>query len=276
MAHLHAGKSCSKPVLLVTELCKGFRVRGGGMRRDTVAAVDGVSLQLDAGRTLGLVGESGSGKSTVARILAGIERADAGQVLLDGQDLAAWRTRDRRRAGQAVQMVFQNPSGSLDPRMKIADILAEPLDVQGRVPTRNERHDRIKHLLSLVGLDPELLARYPHALSGGQRQRVGIARALALEPRLLVADEPVAALDVSVAAQIVNLLGRLQRQLDLALLFISHDLRMVRHLADDVAVMHRGRIVECGPTSKIFTRPEHPYTQALLAAVPRLPLLAPA
>ena len=252
-------------LLLAEGLARHYRVAQGPFRRATLRALDGVSFTLDAARTLAVVGESGCGKSTLARLVAMLERPSAGSAVLDGVDLAGPRAGELRRA---VQMVFQDPYGSLDPRRSIFGALAEPLVVQG-VPAA-ERRARIAQALSRVGLRPELGDRYPHMFSGGQRQRIAIARALITGPRLVVADEPVSALDVSIRAQILNLLLDLQQQLGLAYLFISHDLSVVRHIADAVMVMYLGRAVEHGARDAVFSAPRHPYTMALLAATPQV------
>jgi oligopeptide/dipeptide ABC transporter ATP-binding protein len=232
-----------------------------------VSAVDGVSLELRAGQTLGVVGESGCGKSTLARMLVGLERPDAGTLRYRDTDVTAGRARDRRVLRQGVQMIFQDPYTSLDPRMTVLDIVAEPL-AASRTGRAAARRDRVAELLGLVGLDTDMMGRFPHQFSGGQRQRIGIARALALDPDVLVCDEPVSALDVSVQAQVINLLGDLQARLGVAVLFIAHDLSVVRHIADQVAVMYLGRIAELGATEDIYQQPRHPYTQALLSATP--------
>jgi oligopeptide/dipeptide ABC transporter ATP-binding protein len=233
-----------------------------------VHALDGVTLQIPAGETLGLVGESGSGKTTLGRTVIGLYQPTSGSVRFDGADLGALPARALRAARRHMQMIFQDPVGSLNPRMRIEDIVAEPLDVHGLCRTRAERRERVAGLLARVGLGAEALGRRPHELSGGQRQRVGIARALAPGPKLVVADEPISALDVSIQAQIVNLLADLQAAERLTFLFISHDLRVVRHLAHEVAVMYLGTVVEIGPAQALYAAPAHPYTRALLAAVP--------
>jgi oligopeptide/dipeptide ABC transporter ATP-binding protein len=239
-----------------------------GARRRRISAVAGVNLTLHEGETLGIVGESGCGKSTLARMLVGLERPDAGQVLFRDTEVTSVKGQARRAFARKVQMVFQDPYLSLDPRMSVLDLVAEPLDVHGLAGTRTARRNRAAELLSLVGLEPAVLTRYAHEFSGGQRQLIGIARALALDPEVLICDEPVSSLDVSVQAQVVTLLRRLQRQLGLALVFIAHDLALVRTLADRIAVMYLGRLAELGSAVEVFEAPAHPYTHALLSAVP--------
>jgi oligopeptide/dipeptide ABC transporter ATP-binding protein len=255
-------------VLDARDLHKTFSTGRAGMGRARVSAVDGVSLRLRAGESLGIVGESGCGKSTLARMLVGLERPDSGSITVRGRDIALARGRDRRLLRRQVQMVFQDPYTSLDPRMTVQELIAEPLVVHRLAGGASGRRDRVAHLLRMVGLAPELMSRYPHQFSGGQRQRIGIARALALEPNVLVCDEPVSALDVSVQAQVVNLLRDLQRRMSIALVFIAHDLSVVRHVSDRTAVMYLGRLAEIGDTPTVYESPAHPYTQALLSAVP--------
>ncbi len=259
----------SGALLELEGLGKRFPVRRGLLRRQVgaVAAVDGVDLALQAGETFALVGESGSGKTTLARMVMRLLEPSAGSIRFAGDDLLALSGEALRRRRRDFQMVFQDPFGSLNPRLRIGRILAEPLEVHG-LGTPEERRRRVDELLELVGLPAEAAGRYPHEFSGGQRQRIGIARALATDPRLLVADEPVSALDVSVRAQILNLLAGLQQRLGLTLLLIAHDLALVEQLADRVGVMYMGRLVEVAPARQLFAAPRHPYTASLLASVP--------
>lgn len=234
-----------------------------------VRAVDGVSLDISAGETLGLVGESGSGKSTLGRLVLRLIEPSSGTVQFDGHDLLAAGGADLRRLRREMQIIFQDPFGSLDPRFRVEDIVAEPLVIHESL-SKAARRARAGELLKAVGLDASALPRYPHEFSGGQRQRIGIARALALRPKFIVADEPVSALDVSVGAQVVNLLVQLQRDFQLTYLFISHSMPVVRYLATRIAVMHRGRIVELGDAEQITERPQHAYTRSLLASTPEM------
>ena len=251
-------------ILTVRDLVKTFPVRGSG-GKFVVQAVSGVSFDLRPGQTLGLVGESGSGKSTVGRCILRLLEPTAGEVVFDGVDVRKMSEKALRKYRGNMQIVFQDPYASLDPRMTVAAIVAEPLNIH-RI--KIDRKAKVRELLQLVGLNPEHGARYPHEFSGGQRQRIGIARAIALEPRMLVLDEPVSALDVSIQAGVVNLLEDLQDRLGLAYLFIAHDLSVVRHTSDEIAVMYLGKIVEKGPAERIYLHAQHPYTQALLSAVP--------
>ena len=255
-------------VVEASNLRQVYKIRRGLFREPAqLQAVGGVSFAIEAGRTLAVVGESGCGKSTLARMVALIEKPADGTLVLDGTDAVTTPAADRSRLRQAVQLVFQNPYASLNPRKKISALLEDPLIINTRM-TRAERSARSREMLAQVGLRPEHAARYPHMFSGGQRQRIAIARALMLNPKLLVADEPVSALDVSIQAQVLNLMADLQSQFKLAYLFISHDLAVVRHIAHDVLVMYLGHVMEQGPKDKLFARPLHPYTQALLASTP--------
>ncbi|MBV9832778.1 MAG: ABC transporter ATP-binding protein [Alphaproteobacteria bacterium] len=233
-----------------------------------VKAVDGVDFTIARGETLGLVGESGCGKTTTGRCILRLEKPTAGQILFDGEDVASMPRRDLIGLRRRMQVIFQDPYSSLNPRMKVGDIIAEPIKVHGVETDARRRRDRVRELLSVCGLDPKFTDRYPHEMSGGQRQRVGIARALALDPEFIVCDEAVSALDVSIQAQVVNLLEDLRERFKLTYLFIAHDLSVVRHLCHRVAVMYLGRIVEMAECDELFDNPLHPYTQALLAAVP--------
>jgi oligopeptide/dipeptide ABC transporter ATP-binding protein len=255
-------------LLQVENLTKHFPVHGGFMRgsKSKVHAVDGVSFTLAEGETLALVGESGCGKSTTGRLALRLLEATSGRVLFQGRELGGLDERELRAARGAMQIVFQDPYGSLNPRMTVGQMLEEPLMLHGLAA--GKRRERVEAILGLVGLAPQHARRYPHEFSGGQRQRIGIARAIAVEPRLIVCDEPVSALDVSIQAQVVNLLRDLQRRLGLAYLFIAHDLAVVKHIAARVAVMYLGKIVEQAPKKELFARPRHPYTQALLSAIP--------
>ena len=259
----------------VSNLTKEFR-RGGGLlsRATTVQAVDDVSFSIDEGETFGLVGESGSGKTTTGRCLLRLIEPSSGSVRFRGEDMRGWSPERLRTARRDMQIVFQDPYASLNPRMRASECVEEPLVIHG-LGTRAERRDRVADLFRLVGLDTAHLERYPHQFSGGQRQRIGVARALALNPQFVVLDEPVSALDVSVQAQVVNLLLDLQTRLSLTYLFIAHDLRLVEYICRRVAVMYGGRIVEIGSTPSLFAGPRHPYTQALLSAVPQLDPDAP-
>jgi oligopeptide transport system ATP-binding protein len=262
--------STNGKLLEVTDLRKEFHVRSGFFIErvsHTVSAVDGVSFTIAPGRTLGLVGESGSGKSTTGYCVLQLLKPTAGSVRFDGHELTELGRNDVRRLRREMQIVFQDPYSSLNPRMTVGDIVGEPLVVHS-VGSRRDRSARVRELLDVVGFNPTFSNRYPHEFSGGQRQRIGVARALALNPKLIVCDEPVSALDVSIQAQILNLLKDLQRDFNLAYLFISHDLSVVRAMSDDIAVMKDGKIVESGTADEVYTAAKDPYTQALLASVP--------
>ena len=257
------------PLLVVDDLQKHYPIRGGiwGAKIGDVRAVDGVSFSVTKGETLGLVGESGCGKSTLGRTLMRLEDPTDGRVLFEGKDLAHASHDELFILRRDIQIIFQDPYSSLNPRMTIGEIVREPLVVH-RVGTKAEQLDKVRNLLETVGLTGEMLGRYPHEFSGGQRQRIGVARALALDPKLVIADEPVSALDVSVQSQVLNLLVRLQRERELTYVFISHDLSVVEHVSDTIAIMYLGRIVEKGPVDRVFEHPAHPYTRALLQAIP--------
>jgi oligopeptide/dipeptide ABC transporter ATP-binding protein len=258
-----------QPLLQVENLQKHYAVRGGVLARTTAVlrAVAGVSFEVMPGQTLGLVGESGCGKSTLGRTLMRLEEPTDGRVLFKGRNLAEAKGDELFALRRQMQMVFQDPYSSLNPRMTVGEIVREPLLVH-RIGSKAEQVERVSSLLQTVGLAPEVMTRYPNEFSGGQRQRIGVARALALDPQLVIADEPVSALDVSVQSQVLNLMLRLQRERGLAYVFISHDLSVVQHMSDRVAIMYLGRIVEMGPVDRIFAAPAHPYTRALMQAIP--------
>ena len=260
------------PLLEVRNLTKVFplgeSIFGGGAKGE-VRAVDDVSLDIESGETLGLVGESGSGKSTLGRLVLRLIQPTSGSIHFEGHDLRAANHGEMRRLRRDMQIIFQDPFGSLDPRMRVEDVITEPLIIHESM-TPSSRRTRVTELLRAVGLDESSLRRFPHEFSGGQRQRIGIARALALRPKFIVADEPVSALDVSVGAQIVNLLAKLQQEFKLTYLFISHSMPLVRYLATRIAVMHHGTIVETGPTQQITEQPKHAYTRSLLQATPEI------
>lgn len=264
-------KPVGAPLLEVRNLVKHYPIeRGVLLKRTTghVHAVNDVSFTLTRGETLGIVGESGSGKSTLARMLVRLEKPTSGVALLGGRDVFAMRGAELVGLRRQVQMVMQDPYTSLNPRMTVGAIIREPFEIHPEALPKAQRDARVRELIDLVGLNPEHIQRYPHQFSGGQRQRIGIARALALSPEIIVCDEPVSALDVSIQAQVINLLEELQARLKLSLIFIAHDLSVVRHISDRIAVMHRGRIVEMGPVEDIYDNPQDAYTQTLLAAVP--------
>ncbi|MFM8665434.1 MAG: ABC transporter ATP-binding protein [Betaproteobacteria bacterium] len=258
------------PLLQVRDLVKRFPVRSGLLRRTTgqVHAVDGVSFELLEGQTLGVVGESGCGKSTMGRCILRLIEPTSGQVVFDGQDVTAANRRSLRALARQMQIIFQDPFASLNPRMTVGAIIGEGLLIHGLARNRTEVADRVAELLTMVGLSKDQMRRYPHEFSGGQRQRIGIARALAVQPRLIVCDEAVSALDVSIQAQVINLLQDLQEQLGLTYVFIAHDLSVVEHASNRVAVMYLGRIVEMADARDLYAQPRHPYTESLLSAVP--------
>ncbi|WP_052489094.1 dipeptide ABC transporter ATP-binding protein [Streptomyces sp. 150FB] len=261
----------AEPILEVRDLVKHFPLTQGILFRrqvGSVKAVDGVTFSLDAGETLGIVGESGCGKSTVAKMLVNLERPTGGQILYKGEDITRLSGRALKAVRRNIQMVFQDPYTSLNPRMTVGDIIGEPYEIHPEVAPKGDRRRKVQDLLDVVGLNPEYINRYPHQFSGGQRQRIGIARGLALQPEIIVADEPVSALDVSVQAQVINLMERLQAEFNLSYIFIAHDLSIVRHISDRVGVMYLGRLAEMGTDEEIYDHPTHPYTQALLSAVP--------
>ncbi len=258
-----------KPYVSIEHLKTYFDVtRGAFAPRQIVKAVDDVSLDIYPGETLGLVGESGCGKSSLGRTIVKINRPTAGTIKIDGRDIANLRGEELRQFRRNVQMIFQDPYASLDPRMTVGEIIREPMNVHHIYPSRAEQDARVVELLRIVGLKPDHIRRYPHEFSGGQRQRISIARTLALNPRFIICDEPISALDVSIQAQIINLLKQVQREMGIAYLFIAHDIGMVKHISDRIGVMYLGHLVELGESSELYFKPLHPYTQALLSAIP--------
>lgn len=260
------------PLLRLIDLKTHFQTKGAGLfgEKKTIKAVDGVSFDIKAGEVLSLVGESGCGKSTVGRTLTHLEKATSGQALFEGQDFLSLTPAEFRPLRRDIQMIFQDPFASLNPRLKIEQTLAEPLFIHGVCQTWDEARKLIAKTLEIVGMDPKVMARHPHEFSGGQRQRIGIARVMILKPKLVIADEAVSALDVSIQAQVLNLIKKLQRDSGVSMLFISHDLGVVRHISDRVAVMLEGRIVEMGDKRQIFESPQHEYTRKLLSSIPRI------
>jgi oligopeptide transport system ATP-binding protein len=257
------GKANGRPLLEIKDLKKYFRVG-----RKDLKAVDGISLEINKGETFGLVGESGCGKSTAGRVLVRLYEPSGGEVLFEGKNIHEAKGNEGKALNRKMQMVFQDPQASLNPRMVVGDIIAEGIDIHGLAEGKKERLDRVHELLETVGLSREHAHRYPHEFSGGQRQRIGVARALAVDPDFIVADEPVSALDVSIQAQVINLMKKLQRERNLTYLFISHDLSVVKYISDRVGVMYLGAMVEMAPSEELYSNPLHPYTQALLSAVP--------
>ncbi|MBB0228130.1 ABC transporter ATP-binding protein [Streptomyces calidiresistens] len=264
-------ETAREPILEVRHLVKHFPLtRGVLFKRQVgaVKAVDDISFELFRGETLGIVGESGCGKSTVAKLLMNLEQPTSGEILYKGEDITKLSGRALKAVRRNIQMVFQDPYTSLNPRMTVGDIIGEPFEIHPEAAPKGDRRAKVRELLDVVGLNPEYINRYPHQFSGGQRQRIGIARGLALNPEIIICDEPVSALDVSVQAQVINLMERLQDEFELSYLFIAHDLSIVRHISDRVGVMYLGRMAEIGTDREIYEHPTHPYTQALLSAVP--------
>ena len=259
----------SEPILKVKGLKVHFPVSGGFLaKKQIVKAVDGVDFEIAEGETFGLVGESGCGKSTTGRALVKIYEPTAGSIIFEGGDITKIKGAKLKKFRQDMQMIFQDPYASLNPRMTVGEIIREPMDIHGILNTKEEREARVRELLEIVGLKPDHIRRYPHEFSGGQRQRIGIARTLALNPKFIVCDEPISALDVSIQAQVINLLEKIQEEMGIAYLFIAHDLSMVKHISDRIGVMYLGNIVEVGEADDVYHNPLHPYTQALLSSVP--------
>jgi ABC-type oligopeptide transport system ATPase subunit len=263
--------SAGEPLVEVRDLAKHFPIKRGVVfqrKVGAVRAVDGVSFDVNRGETLGIVGETGCGKSTTARLIMRLHDATSGEVRFDGRDITRMKGAELKKVRPEMQMIFQDPYSSLNPRKTVGSIVSEPFAIHGLYPDKQERRRAVRELMDTVGLNTEHYNRYPHEFSGGQRQRIGVARALALKPKLLIADEPVSALDVSIQAQVLNLLRDMQRRFGLTVVLISHDLSVVRHMCDRVAVMYSGKIVELAPNEQLYSHPSHPYTRELLAAVP--------
>lgn len=259
----------ANPILELENLKVYFNVGGGFLKKkDVVKAVDGISLKIYPGETFGLVGESGCGKSTTGRAIVKINQPTEGKILVNGEDITKIKGANLKKFKQDVQMIFQDPYASLNPRMTVGEIIKEPMDIHGIYKTNEEKEKRVRELLELVGLKPDHIRRYPHEFSGGQRQRIGIARTLALNPKFIVCDEPISALDVSIQAQVINLLEKIQAEMGISYLFIAHDLSMVKHISDRIGVMYLGNLVEVGDSDELYNNPLHPYTKALLSSVP--------
>lgn len=257
------------PILKLEDLKVYFNIGGGlGRKKDVVKAVDGISLEIYPGETFGLVGESGCGKSTTGRAIVKIYEPTSGKIYVSGKDITKIKGNELKQFKQNVQMIFQDPYASLNPRMTVGEIIKEPMDIHKVYKTNEEKEVRVRELLELVGLKPDHIRRYPHEFSGGQRQRIGIARTLALNPKLIVCDEPISALDVSIQAQVINLLEKIQAEMGISYLFIAHDLSMVKHISDRIGVMYLGNLVEVGNSDDLYHNPLHPYTEALLSSVP--------